>query len=141
MEETLNKTENKVQVDFSNIRDLQNIIKTNGISKLAMGVKSLKQRLSVVSAKIADVKKKADVKPVEKPVEVKPVATKTVAPEQQPATKTVEQKPAETAKKHVFENKAIYQQNRQNSFGNRQSDNNNYQNLLQYPILHFQLPQ
>ena len=61
MEETLNKTENKVQVDFSNIRDLQNIIKTNGISKLAMGVKSLKQRLSVVSAKIADVKKKGAV--------------------------------------------------------------------------------
>ena len=123
----MNKTENKAQVDFSNIRDLQNIIKTNGISKLAMGVKSLKQRLSVVSAKIADVKKKTEVKPVEKPVEVKPVETKPVATEQKPATKTVEQKPTETAKKPAFENKAIYQQNRQNSFGNRQSDNN-YQN-------------
>ena len=56
----MNKTENKTQVDFSNIRDLQNIIKTNGISKLAMGVKSFKQRLSLVSTKITDAKKKSE---------------------------------------------------------------------------------
>ena len=74
----MNKTEKKTQVDFSNIRDLQNIIKTNGISKLAMGLKSFRQRLGLVSTKIVDAKKKAEeTKKVEtKPAEVKaPVET------------------------------------------------------------------
>ena len=66
----MNKTENKTQVDFSNIRDLQNIIKTNGISKLAMGVKSFKQRLSLVGSKISETKRKTE---ESKKVESKPV--------------------------------------------------------------------
>ena len=125
----MNKTENKVQVDFSNIRDLQNIIKTNGISKLAMGVKSLRQRLGAVGAKIADVKKtvqepkKAEPKPVEAKAQEKPGETN--------IEKTaVQEKSAETpAKKPAFENKQAYQ-NRQNGFaGQRQGGfDNNYQN-------------
>ena len=114
----MNKTENKTQVDFSNIRDLQNIIKTNGISKLAMGLKSLKQRLSLVSAKIADAKKKTeDAKKLEvKAVEEKPKADEAVQ------AKSVEPTAA-PAEKKVLDNKTIYQ-NRQNAqrqnFENRQ---------------------
>ncbi len=114
----MNKTENKTQVDFSNIRDLQNIIKTNGISKLAMGVKSLKQRLSLVSAKISEVKKKTE--EAKKP-ETKSVVEKTQVVESV-EVKTVETKPAAPEKK-VLDNKTIYQ-NRQNAqrqnFENRQ---------------------
>lgn len=47
-------------MDFSNIRDLQNLIKSNGISSLAMNIKSLKQRLSVLGGKIVEVKKQAE---------------------------------------------------------------------------------
>ena len=72
----MNKTENKTQVqaDFSNIRELQNIVKANGISKLSMALKSFKQRLGFVSTKITEIKKKSEEpKKVEsKPVEVKP---------------------------------------------------------------------
>ena len=89
----MNKTENKTQNDFSNIRDLQNIIKTNGISKLAMGVKSFKQRLSLVGTKITDAKKKAgETKKVEvKAVEPAPVVEAKVEPK--PVAQKVEQKP------------------------------------------------
>ena len=89
----MNKTENKTQNDFSNIRDLQNIIKTNGISKLAMGVKSFKQRLSLVGTKITDAKKKAgETKKVEvKAVEPAPVVEAKVEPK--PVAQKVEAKP------------------------------------------------
>lgn len=125
----MNKTENKVQVDFSNIRDLQNIIKTNGISKLAMGVKSLRQRLGAVGAKIADVKKTVQ---EPKKTEPKPVEAK---PQEKPGETNIEktavqEKSAETpAKKPAFENKQAYQ-NKQNGFaGQRQGGfDNNYQN-------------
>ena len=126
----MNKTENKAQVvDFSNIRDLQNIIKTNGISKLAMGVKSLKQRLSSISAKIVDAKKKQEEakKAEAKAVEVK-AKVETVEPK--PASVATE-KPVQSAeKKVVLDNKTIYQ-NRQNAqrqnFENRQGGFNNRQ--------------
>ena len=92
----MNKTENKTQVDFSNIRDLQNIIKTNGISKLAMGVKSFKQRLSLVGTKITDAKKKSgEPKKVEvKPVEPAPVVETKV--EAKPAVQKVSEAKPET---------------------------------------------
>ena len=116
----MNKTENKAQVDFSNIRDLQNIIKTNGISKLAMGVKSLRQRLSLVSAKIADSKKKAE---DSKKAELKVSQEKAKAVET-PQIKTEHaEKPVVEPEKKVLDNKTIYQ-NRQNAqrqnFENRQ---------------------
>ena len=54
----MNKTENnKTQVDFSNIRNMQNLIRLNGIPSLANGLKSLKQRLDSVGAKINEGKK------------------------------------------------------------------------------------
>ena len=95
----MNKTENKTQVDFSNIRDLQNIIKTNGISKLAMGVKSFKQRLSLVGTKMTDAKKKAgETKKVEiKPVEPAPAVAPKV--EEKPIVQKVsESKPEDQNK-------------------------------------------
>ena len=107
----MNKTENKTQVDFSNIRDLQNIIKTNGISKLAMGVKSLRQRLSLVSTKIADVKKKAE---AAKKVEVKAVEPPKAAEPVQAKPAAIEKPIATPEKKVVLDNKTIYQ-NRQNA--------------------------
>ena len=136
----MNKTENKTQVDFSNIRDLQNIIKTKGISKLAMGVSSFRQRLSVVGTKIAETKNKAgEVKKVEvKPVEqVQVVETKAAPkvvvqkPEEKPEMQNRHQGPnvqrqgqfdnANRGKQMVGTNNY---QNRQGGFQNRQ---NNYQ--------------
>lgn len=112
----MNKTENKTQVDFSNIRDLQNIIKTNGISKLAMGVKSLKQRLVSVGAKISEIKKKNE---TAKALEQKPAAP-AVEPKTQekPEVKPVSQQKTEETKKQPLDNKAIYQ-NRQNALNNQ----------------------
>lgn len=112
----MNKTENKTQVDFSNIRDLQNIIKTNGISKLAMGVKSLKQRLVSVGATISEIKKKNE---TAKALEQKPAAP-AVEPKAQekPEVKPVSQQKTEETKKQPLDNKAIYQ-NRQNALNNQ----------------------
>ena len=117
----MNKTENKTQVDFSNIRDLQNIIKTNGISKLAMGVKSFKQRLSLVGTKITDAKKKAG---ETKNVEVKPVEpAPAVAPK-------VEEKPSV---QKVSESKPEIQNKTQSQGDRRQGqfDNANRNNRQQ----------
>ena len=85
----MNKTENKQKVDFSNIREMQNLIKANSISSLAMDLKSFKQRLSLLGTKIVEIKKstaKVESKPVQEPQaqavqEQKPVAQK---PEQKP---------------------------------------------------------
>ena len=136
----MNKTENKTQVDFSNIRDLQNIIKTNGILKLATGIKAFKQRLSAVGAKIAETKNKAgEVKKVEvKPVEpVQVVETKVTAkvavqkPEEKPEMQNKQQSP-NVQRQGQFDNAnrgkqaagTNNYQNRQGGFQNRQ---NNYQ--------------
>ena len=128
----MNKAENKAQVDFSNIRDLQNIIKTNGISKLAMGVKSLRQRLSSIGTKIVESKKKLEeIKKSEaKVVEVKQTV---VEPQEvKPQVSVSAEKPvAQADKKPVLDNKTIYQ-NRQNAqrqnFENRQGGYQNRQN-------------
>ena len=133
----MNKAENKAQVDFSNIRDLQNIIKTNGISKLAMGLKSLRQRLSSIGAKIVESKKKAE---EGKKLEVKVAEDKPKVveiPEAKPQVTTSSEKPAMTAeKKPVLDNKAIYQ-NRQNAqrqnFENRQGGYQTRQNYQGRP--------
>jgi len=57
MEETLNKTETKTQNDFSNIREMQNIVKTNSLNSFAMNLKSSKQKLSALGSKILEIKK------------------------------------------------------------------------------------
>ena len=54
----MNKTENKTQSSFSNINEMQNLIKSNSVVEFANNLKSLKQRLSVVGTKIVEVKKK-----------------------------------------------------------------------------------
>ena len=94
----MNKTENKTQVDFSNIRDLQNIIKTNGISKLAMGVKSFKQRLSLIGTKITDTKKKTEIAKVEVKESVEVVELKSTAKD------SVQKIAEEIAAKEALEN-------------------------------------
>lgn len=55
MEEILN-TESKNTVDFSNIRNIQNLLKSNEISNLNSSVKSFKQRINVLGAKISEIK-------------------------------------------------------------------------------------
>ena len=93
----MNKTENKTQVDFSNIREMQNLIKSNSVSSLAGDLKSFKQRLSVVGGKILEFKKanekveaKAPVKVEVKEVAPAPVEVATKAPAK-PAEQPVRQ--------------------------------------------------
>ena len=71
----MNKTENKTQGSFSNITEMQNLIKKNSVVEFANNLKALKQRLSVVGTKIVEFKKKNEKveKPAEKP-EVKVAA-------------------------------------------------------------------
>ena len=113
----MNKTENKTQaVDFSNIREMQNLIKTNGIGNLAANLKSFRQKLNSVGAKIVEVKKSAEAKTtvkapvVSEPKEVKVEPVKVETPVQQKA---------EPVQKPVRE-----QQNPRGSF----AGNNGYQN-------------
>ena len=126
----MNKTENKANVDFSNIREMQNIIKTNGISNLAVSLKSFRQRLNLVATKIVETKKSASAK-VEvaaKPQEVK--AEPAVAPVAKPAEKPQERVAAQPAARTNPANGQNGYQNRQNGnfnrngggqgFGNRQ---------------------
>ena len=67
----MNKTENKTQVDFSNIREMQNLMKSNSVSSLASDLKSFRQRLSVVGTKIVEFKKNNEKLAVKEPA--KPV--------------------------------------------------------------------
>ena len=67
----MNKTENKTHVDFSNIRDLQNILRENSISAFVMKLKETKQRLNSFGTKLVELKKQAD-----KPSEVAKPLTK-----------------------------------------------------------------
>ena len=135
----MNKTENKTQLDFSNIRDLQNIIKSNGISKLAMGVKSFRQRLGSVGEKIIEAKKASAVKQapvvssqakVEEKAVQKPETVVSAA--KSPAqTENTQQRPvidrAAGARKPGFDNRPGYTsgnnyQNRQGGFNGQRQD-------------------
>ena len=145
----MNKTENnKTQLDFSNIRDLQNIIRSNGISKLAMGVKSFKQRLGNINDKISEIRKTQTVvenKPavsavVQPKVEVKPVAKPEVSAnvvKSNPQTENYQDRNGDRfARKQNFDNKNggynNYQNGRQGGFNNGQRPNaNGYQNRQQ----------
>ena len=125
----MNKTENKTQLDFSNIRDLQNIIKSNGISKLAMGVKSFRQRLASVGEKITNAKKASAVKVAPAPVvaapkvEAKPVVAKTEAPAVKPQAENYQDRGDRTAvRKQGFDNRNGYNGNGQGYQG-RQGGN------------------
>ena len=120
----MNKTENKTNVDFSNIREMQNIIKTNGISNLAVSLKSFRQRLNLVATKIVETKKSAPAK-VEvavKPQEVK--AEPTVVPVAKPAEKPQERVVPAQNQNQARTNSA----NGQNGYQNRQNGNFNRSN-------------
>ena len=121
----MNKTENKKPVDFSNIKAMQNLMMSNSVASLASDLKSFRQRLSAVGAKIIEVKKtaeKAVVKeaPVAKPVveSAKPVEQKV---EQKPQTAVAASKPQQTARP-VSQQRPAYNNNGQNGY-----NRNNYQ--------------
>ncbi len=90
----MNKTENKAQGGFSNISEMQNLIKSNSVVEFANNLKSLKQRLSIVGTKIVEIKKKnekVESKPAEKPG-VKVAAVVSVEKTTEAKTETVVQK-------------------------------------------------
>ena len=62
----MNKTENSKVVDFSNIRDMQNILKNKSIPNFATNIKSFRQRVDSLSEKIAEMKKNLEKKNTEK---------------------------------------------------------------------------
>ena len=83
----MNKTENKTQVDFSNIREMQNLIKSNSVSNLASDLKSFRQRLSVVGGKILEIKKNNQKVEVKEPAKVEVKVSAPAEPIQKPAAK------------------------------------------------------
>lgn len=143
----MNKPENKTQVDFSNIRDMQNIMRSNGLSNFAVNLKSFKQRLSTLGTKIAEVKnlqKKPSGVVQEQPVSVvsespKPVQKLETEKVQQPAEKqnspkTQPQKPQTSVRNEQrsrqFADNNNYSgksfgQNNGNSFRQNQGQNRN----------------
>ena len=122
----MNKTENKTNDEFSNIREMQDIIKNEKISDLAVNLKSFRQRLNLVATKIIDIKKNAVTKEAEsvvKPKEVKAEPVVAVQPEkpvQQPQERAPQQAPANA-------NVRANVSNGQNGYQNRQAGNFNRQ--------------
>lgn len=105
----MNKPENKTTNDFSSIREMQNIVKTNSLNSFAMNLKSSKQKLSNLGLKILEIKKANEekqamanakpqqpAKPEEKviakaepaKVDVKPEKSQPKAQENRPANQT-----------------------------------------------------
>ena len=132
----MNKTENKAQVDFSNIREMQNLIKSNGISNLAVSLKSFRQRLSSVGTKIVEEKKKLDVKsqPAKEPVKaVEPKVEQVAAPKVQtqvskaaaPKEQSAPQHRANMSGQNNYQGRQQggFQRNAQQPFGQRQNGN------------------
>lgn len=127
----MNKTENKSQNDFSNIKEIQNLIKSNGVMRFANNLKSLKQRLSVVGGKILEIKKQNEKleKPAEK-VETKPTAVvsaeKISAESKQTAEHTATKSQTISQQRtNGFDANRNNQNQRQNRFGN---NDNGYSN-------------
>ena len=88
----MNKTENKTQSNFANIKEIQNLIEHNNVGNLAVSLKAFRQKLNAVGAKIVEIKKAASAKVVEKPkTEPTPIETKKVEP-------AVQEKPVAPAK-------------------------------------------
>ena len=137
------------ELDFSNIRDLQNIIKSNGISKLAMGVKSFRQRLGSVGEKIIEAKKASAAK--QAPVVSAPAKVEEKAAEKQAPVVSAAKSPAQTentiqtrpvmdrtadARRSGYDNRPNYNgangyQNRQQGGFNGQQRQGGYQNRQQ----------
>ena len=126
----MNKTENKTQVDFSNIREMQNLIKANGIASLASNLKMFRQKLNNVGSKIVEVKKASESKKPAEPAPVQPKVVETKVEEQ-----VVAQKPAVEPKQTVAKQQQTTANTRggfagQNANQNRQGgfNRNNAQN-------------
>ncbi len=84
----MNKPENKKQVDFSSIREMQ--ANSKSISSFASDLKSFRERLSAVGNKILEIKKNsAKVEPARPVEQVKPVVEEPAKPVQ--SAKPVEQ--------------------------------------------------
>jgi len=120
----LSKVENNM-VDFSNIRDLQNLIKTNGISVLAMNMKSFKQRLSVVGGKIDEIKKNKEIE-AKKSAEIEAKKVEVVKPVEE--KKVVEVKASVPQQKRAQFNNHTQQNSNQDFRRNNGYQGGNYQN-------------
>ena len=124
----MNKTENnKTQVvDFSNIREVQNLIKTNGISNLAVSLKEFRQKLNSVGTKIVELKKNNEAKTA---TETK-VAVSEVKPKEAPATPVAKTPEQPKVASNVSSQKPQYDQNRNQGY-NRGGYNGNNQGNFQ----------
>ena len=124
----MNKTENnKTQVvDFSNIREVQNLIKTNGISNLAVSLKGFKQKLNSVGTKIVELKKNNEAKTA---TETK-VAVSEAKPKEAPASPVIKTPEQPKVASNVSSQKPQYDQNRNQEY-NRGGYNGNNQGNFQ----------
>ncbi len=111
----MNKTENnKTQVvDFSNIREVQNLIKTNGISNLAVSLKGFRQKLNSVGTKIVELKKSHEAKTVN---EAK-VAVSEAKPKETPVAPVAKAQEQPKVVPNVSAQKPQYDQNRNQGYG------------------------
>ena len=146
----MNKTENNNKVDFSNIRDMQNLIKTKSISNFATNIKSFRQRVESLATKIGAIKGENNSKNLDtsKPVQntesgtvISPVSSVVKKEETKPVTKVAKPESAEkittekvdkTEKKDVsspvkvVNNSTKSQVSKQESVKQNQPNGNNY---------------
>ncbi len=125
----MNNTDNK-KTDFSNIREVQNIIRTNGLSSIAMDLKNSKQRLSSLESKIVALKKAVN-KPVEAVATVKAEAKPAEAqkqvsqkPQQPQQSQQMQKNPQIAIKPDVRQNNNFNRNGGFNNNGQRQNQNN-----------------
>ncbi len=146
----MNKTENNNKVDFSNIRDMQNLIKTKSISNFATNIKSFRQRVESLATKIGAIKGENNSKNLDtsEPVQntesgtvVSPASSVVEKEETKPVTKVAKPESAEkittekvdkTEKKDVsspvkvVNNSTKSQVSKQESVKQNQPNGNNY---------------
>ena len=146
----MNKTENNNKVDFSNIRDMQNLIKTKSISNFATNIKSFRQRVESLATKIGAIKGENNSKNLDtsEPVQntesgtvISPVSSVVEKEETKPVTKVKKSESAEkittekvdkTEKKDVsspvkvVNNSTKSQVSKQESVKQNQPNGNNY---------------
>ena len=146
----MNKTENNNKVDFSNIRDMQNLIKTKSISNFATNIKSFRQRVESLATKIGAIKGENNSKNLDtsEPVQntesgtvISPVSSVVEKEETKPVTKVAKSESAEkittekvdkTEKKDVsspvkvVNNSTKSQVSKQESVKQNQPNGNNY---------------
>lgn len=104
MEEILNNTQTQKNNDFSNIRNVQDIVKDNRISSFAADIKTLKQRLENVGQKLAEKKKKYAEELKQKQIQetaAKEIQEKVSKPVEKPAIQTAKVEPASQQKPPV----------------------------------------